>query len=62
VGNSQWDTAYAKARAAVAELSQSDKVTLATGVGLIGGNCTGNIKPIPHINFTGLCLEGRNGV
>ncbi|EIN08281.1 glycoside hydrolase family 3 protein [Punctularia strigosozonata HHB-11173 SS5] len=57
LGSSQWDAAYTKAQAAVTKLSQSDKVNLATGTGVLGGNCTGNIKPIPSIGFPGLCLE-----
>ncbi|EIN07941.1 glycoside hydrolase family 3 protein [Punctularia strigosozonata HHB-11173 SS5] len=57
LGNSQWDDAYTKAQAAVAKLSQSDKVSLATGTGEFGGNCTGNIGPISSIGFPGLCLE-----
>ncbi|KAI0781584.1 glycoside hydrolase family 3 protein [Irpex lacteus] len=57
VNNEKWQTAYVKARTAVANLTLSQKVSLTTGIGNFVGNCTGSISPIPSINFTGLCLE-----
>ncbi|KNZ73512.1 putative beta-glucosidase L, partial [Termitomyces sp. J132] len=53
----EWAAAYTKARAAVAQLSLTDKVNLATGVQWQKGNCVGNTPPIESINFPGLCLE-----
>ncbi|KAI0067906.1 beta-glucosidase [Artomyces pyxidatus] len=46
-----------QATAAVAKLSLTDKVNLATGIGWQKGNCVGNTPPISSINFPGLCLE-----
>ncbi|KAI0321103.1 glycoside hydrolase family 3 protein [Amylostereum chailletii] len=38
-------------------MSLEDKVTMGTGVGLLGGNCIGNIPAVKSIGFPGLCLE-----
>ncbi|KAI0348699.1 glycoside hydrolase family 3 protein [Trametopsis cervina] len=57
VNSLEWQAAYVKAKAAVLNLTLAEKVSLATGIGTLNGNCTGNISPIPSINFPGLCLE-----
>jgi beta-glucosidase len=57
INSPEWAAAYEKAKAAVANLTLSDKASLATGEGYFSGNCTGNIPAIPTINFPGLCLE-----
>ncbi|KAI0348700.1 beta-glucosidase [Trametopsis cervina] len=54
----EWAAAYAKAKAAVANLSVADKVNLGTGVQWQKGPCVGNIPAISSIpGFTGLCLQ-----
>ncbi|KAI8853823.1 glycoside hydrolase superfamily [Chytridium lagenaria] len=47
-----WDDAISKARTLVSSLSLQEKIDLGSGVGW-----TGNIKPIAHIGFRGLCLQ-----
>ncbi|KAI0335394.1 beta-glucosidase [Cubamyces sp. BRFM 1775] len=54
----QWAAAYAKAKPIVANLSNSDKASLGTGLGQLGGPCIGNtpsLKSIP--GFSGFCLQ-----
>ncbi|KAI1841675.1 hypothetical protein JX266_012140 [Neoarthrinium moseri] len=60
VGN--WKDAYAKAADFVSQLTLEEKVNL-TG-GFSGDNiCSGNIYPIPRLNFPGLCLsDGPSGL
>ncbi|TFK51081.1 beta-glucosidase [Heliocybe sulcata] len=53
----EWDGAYAKAEAAVANLSLSDKVVLTSGKGFFFSSCTGSIGSIDKINFPGICLQ-----
>ncbi|RDB28467.1 putative beta-glucosidase L [Hypsizygus marmoreus] len=53
----EWAAAYGKAKVAVAKLSLTDKVNLATGVGWQNGNCVGNIPAVSSISFPGLCLQ-----
>lgn len=57
VGN--WDDAHAKATAALAKLSQSEKIGIVTGVGWQNGNCVGNTKPAASIGYPSLCLQGK---
>lgn len=52
-----WQTAYAKAQNAVANLTLADKVSLGTGTGLLHGPCVGNTKAISKIDFPGFCLQ-----
>ncbi|KAI0018800.1 beta-glucosidase-related glycosidase [Xylariomycetidae sp. FL0641] len=52
VGN--WKDALAKAKEFVSKLTVEEKVNMVTGA---PGPCTGNIVPIPRLNFTGLCLQ-----
>ncbi|KAI0639272.1 beta-glucosidase [Trametes polyzona] len=54
----EWKAAYAKARPIVAKLSNADKASLGTGLGLIGGPCIGSTAKISAIpGFSGLCLQ-----
>nr|AAC26489.1 cellulose-binding beta-glucosidase [Phanerodontia chrysosporium] len=54
----EWAAAYVKAQAAVAKLSVTDMVNLATGVQWQKGPCVGNTPAISSIpGFTGLCLQ-----
>ncbi|KAF4943979.1 hypothetical protein FSARC_14805 [Fusarium sarcochroum] len=40
-----------------AQLNLTEKANMITGVqGLGAGGCIGNIRSIPHLNFTGICL------
>ncbi|QRV91562.1 glycoside hydrolase family 3 protein [Ceratobasidium sp. AG-Ba] len=52
-----WASAISKAKAAVAKLSVSEKVSLGTGVQWQKGHCVGNTPAISSINFPGLCLQ-----
>ncbi|KAF1942285.1 hypothetical protein EJ02DRAFT_444230 [Clathrospora elynae] len=52
-----WDDAYTKATAALAKLSQNDKLGIVTGVGWQGGNCVGNTKAASSIGYPSLCLQ-----
>jgi hypothetical protein len=56
-GDGAWAAAYSKARTALAQLSNTQKVGLATGVGWQKGGCVGNIAPISSIGFPELCLQ-----
>ncbi|KAK7222133.1 hypothetical protein V2G26_010136 [Clonostachys chloroleuca] len=56
-----WDEAYVKARAAVAKISITEQVGLATGQGR--GTCVGNNYPVDSIGYRSLCLnDGPLGV
>ncbi|KAF8760915.1 beta-glucosidase [Rhizoctonia solani] len=46
-----------QAKAAVAKLTLSEKVSLGTGVQWEKGHCVGNTPAISSINFPGLCLQ-----
>ncbi|PMD37755.1 glycoside hydrolase family 3 protein [Hyaloscypha variabilis F] len=56
-GDGDWAAAYAKARTALAKLSNADKAALATGIGWEKGPCVGNIAAIAAIGFPELCLQ-----
>ncbi|KAL0950917.1 hypothetical protein HGRIS_007674 [Hohenbuehelia grisea] len=53
----EWAAAYTKAKAAVAKLSLSEKVSLATGVGWMNGPCVGNTPAVSSIGYPSLCLQ-----
>ncbi|KAI2641313.1 glycoside hydrolase family 3 protein [Xylaria nigripes] len=52
-----WAGALAKADAALAKLSLSDKVTLVTGVGWDQGPCVGNTAAVSSINYPEFCAQ-----
>lgn len=52
-----WDAAYGKANAALAKLSQNEKIGIVTGVGWGKGPCVGNVSPANSIGFPSLCLQ-----
>lgn len=52
-----WDGAYAKAEAALAQLTLSEKVGMVTGLKWQGGPCVGNVSPVPKIGYPSLCLQ-----
>jgi hypothetical protein len=54
-----WDAAYTKATAALAKLSQSEKIGIVTGVGWSKGPCVGNTKAASSIGYPSLCLQGK---
>lgn len=56
-GDGDWKAAYAKADAALAKLSNQNKVDLATGIGWTAGPCVGNTAAIPSIGYPELCLQ-----
>ncbi|KAF2469918.1 glycoside hydrolase family 3 protein [Lindgomyces ingoldianus] len=55
--NGDWDLAYTKATAALAKLSQSDKIGLVSGIGWGKGKCSGNTGSAKSINYPSLCLQ-----
>ncbi|KAF2085292.1 glycoside hydrolase family 3 protein [Saccharata proteae CBS 121410] len=54
---SDWATAYSKANAALAQLTQEDKAGIVTGVGWQDGPCVGNTSPVSSIGYPSLCLQ-----
>ncbi|KAF2205249.1 hypothetical protein GQ43DRAFT_446133 [Delitschia confertaspora ATCC 74209] len=52
-----WASAYSKANAALAKLSNTDKIGIVTGTGWQGGNCVGNTKAVGSIGYPSLCLQ-----
>ncbi|KAJ9137471.1 Beta-glucosidase cel3A [Pleurostoma richardsiae] len=50
-------SAYSKADAALAKLSQQDKVNIVSGVGWNKGPCVGNTPAIASIGYPQLCLQ-----
>lgn len=50
-----WSEAYAKAKVAVLQLTDEEKVTIGTGTG--SGTCVGNTAAISKIGWPGLCLQ-----
>ena len=57
VGTDAWAAAYQKANAALARLTNEEKVGIATGVGWMKGPCVGNVAGISKIGFPSLCLQ-----
>jgi len=52
-----WSAAYTKAKTVVANLTQQEKVDLATGIGWMNGRCVGNTPAVPNAKFPGYCLQ-----
>ncbi|PRP87808.1 glycoside hydrolase family 3 protein [Planoprotostelium fungivorum] len=52
-----WKLAQIKAKTVVANLTQQEKIDLATGVGWMNGPCVGNTPPVSSIKFPGYCLQ-----
>ncbi|KAH8591088.1 glycoside hydrolase family 3 protein [Bisporella sp. PMI_857] len=57
LGDGDWAAAYTKATAALAKLTQANKISLVTGTGWQKGPCVGNTAAIPAINYPALCLQ-----
>jgi beta-glucosidase len=62
IGDGGWTDAIAKARAAVALLTNEEKANLTLGSTSIKG-CSGFVGPLSKLGFGGLCLQdNENGV
>ncbi|OAA60386.1 beta-glucosidase [Niveomyces insectorum RCEF 264] len=61
-GTGNWADAYAQARALVAQMTLTEKVSLTGGIEADNG-CSGTIPAIPRLHFPGLCLsDAGNGL
>jgi len=56
-GDGDWAAAYTKATAALAKLTQANKIALVTGTGWQKGPCVGNTAAISSIGYPALCLQ-----
>lgn len=56
-GPEAWAAAHSQAAAALARMSQQDKVNMVTGVGWDKGPCVGNTSPIGSIGYPQICLQ-----
>jgi beta-glucosidase len=56
-GDGDWAPAYAKAKTALAQLTQANKISMVTGLGWKKGPCVGNTGSVPSIGFPELCLQ-----
>ncbi|KAI9685828.1 MAG: hypothetical protein M1822_004106 [Bathelium mastoideum] len=56
-GSGAWASAYTKANAALAKLTNSEKVGIVTGIGWEKGPCVGNVAAVSSIGFPSLCLQ-----
>jgi len=52
-----WEAANTKAAAALAKLSQQDKVNIVSGIGWNKGACVGNTGSVGSIGYPSLCLQ-----
>jgi beta-glucosidase len=62
-GDGDWAAAYTKAEAALAQLTEAEKIKLVTGVGWEKGPCVGNIaalSSIPVIVSSGFTFRVRH--
>lgn len=50
----EWEDAFERAKAFVAELTLEEKAKMVTGQ---PGPCVGNIEPVERLGFNGLCLQ-----
>lgn len=53
-GAGGWEAAVTNANHFISSLSLGEKTRLVTGA---RGPCGGNIAPIPHLGFSGLCFQ-----
>ena len=56
-GAAAWAAAHSSAAAALAKMSQQDKINIVTGIGWDKGPCVGNTAAISSINYPQLCLQ-----
>ncbi|CAK7266002.1 beta-glucosidase [Sporothrix epigloea] len=52
-----WESAYAQAKAFVAQMTLMEKVNLTTGVGWQGEQCVGQAGAVPRLGLTSLCMQ-----
>lgn len=61
-GTGDWEAAYQKAKAFVGKLTPEEKVNLTAGT-FVSNGCSGNISPIPRLDFPGFCVsDAGNGL
>lgn len=61
-GSGSWASAYQKAKEFVGKLTPEEKVNLTAGISVKNG-CSGNIGPIDHLGFPGICVsDAGNGL
>jgi beta-glucosidase len=61
-GSGDWAAAYQKAKAFVGKLTPEEKVNLTAGT-FVSNGCSGNISPIPRLDFPGFCVsDAGNGL
>lgn len=53
-GTGGWEHALVKANAFIAQLNLTEKTSMVTGS---SGPCIGNIAPIEHLGFSGICMS-----
>ena len=56
-GTAAWVAAHSSAAAALAKMSQQDKINMVTGGGWDKGPCVGNTPAIGSVNYPQLCLQ-----
>ncbi len=56
-GTAAWAAAHSSAAAALARMSQQDKVSMVSGIGWDKGPCVGNTAAISSIGYPQLCLQ-----
>lgn len=56
-GAAAWAAAHSSAAAALAKMSQQDKINIVSGIGWDKGPCVGNTSPVNSINYPQLCLQ-----
>jgi len=63
MGTGNWASAYDRAAALVAQMTNEEKVNLTFGVDVQPNGCSGNIAAVPRLGFPGMCLtDAGNGV
>ncbi|QRV89391.1 glycoside hydrolase family 3 protein [Ceratobasidium sp. AG-Ba] len=61
-GSNAWKSAFAKAKAVVAQMTLEEKVNITTGLGVVSP-CAGNTGAVPRLNIPSFCLQdGPAGV
>jgi len=63
MGTGDWASAYDRAVALVAQMTNEEKVNLTFGVDVQPNGCSGNIPAVARLGFPGMCLtDAGNGV
>ncbi|KAK3323239.1 glycosyl hydrolase family 3 N terminal domain-containing protein [Cercophora scortea] len=52
-----WAAAHSSASAALAKMSQNDKIAVVTGIGWNKGACVGNTAAVGSINYPSMCIQ-----